>query len=339
MTTRSIALVLACAVCVLGHAWILNAQLPTPPKGPTPIKLNPPVAATPAPPPILTILEPATLYPYQKVSLRMRIDHYPFEDLDRNRLPLHMGDFKRISSITYAAPQPQREKDGSVTFSAIGYFPGTSSNVRIRAAGLSTKKSDTAEVDVSARATLSDRKTYTVTNTWSLKDRFAPTLVHFGTGSFCDGKPPIGSALGVVEHGGKLSFLGRSGPLGTSCIFVLKEFFERNGIVGATWKVEKAGPGEPCKANAGSAFNTTRGMAVIGEDGTASGGLTLLSDERDVATSDGVVFAHDNTDPVSVLKPAMVQYSCPITLGTDVRTIRFILDDVSLLAPPGRSFP
>ena len=305
----------------------------TPPKGPTPIKLP-----TPAPAPSLTILEPATIYPYSKVALKMRIDHYPFEDLDRNRLPLHMGDFKRISSITYAAPQPRREKDGSVTFDAIGYFPTTSSTVRILATRLGTSKTAVDSIDVSARATLADRKTYSVKNTWSLKDRFQPKLIHFGVGSFCDGKPPIGSALGVVENGGKLSFLGRSGPVGTSCAFALKEWFERNGIVGAKWKVERSGPGAQCNANAGLAFNTTHGMAVIGADGAASGGLTLLSDAREVS-SDGLVFAHDNTDPVSVLKPALVQYSCPITLGTDVRTIRFTLDEVTFLAAPGRTFP
>lgn len=327
------------ALAALAAALPAPGQVPTPLKGPTPLSIPTP-APTPtrAPAPTLTILEPATIYPYQKISLKMRIDHYPFEDLDRNRLPLYMGDFKRIQSITYAAPQPLREKDGSVTFSAIGYFPGTSSNVRILAARLGTSKTAEDTINVSARATLAERRTYSVTNTWNLKDRLAPSLLHFGVGSFCDGKPPVGSALGVVESGGKLTFLGRSGPVGTSCAFTMKEWFERNGIVGAKWRVEKSGPGQQCNANAGMAFNTTRGMAVVGEDGTASSGFTFLSDDKDVVF-DGVTFAHDNTDPVSVLKPTMVQYSCPITLGTDVRTIRFILDEVTFLAPPGRTFP
>ncbi len=237
-------LLLACALAV---APPVAAQVPTPLKGPTPPRLPPP----PPPAPSLTILTASPIYPYQKIDLRMKIEHYPFEDLDRNRLPLTMGDFKRISSILYSAPQPQREKDGSITFAAIGYFPTTSGNVRIHAAGLSTLKSADAVIDVSARAALAERKTYSVTNTWSLKDRLAPKLLHFGVGSFCDGKPPIGSALGVVEHGGKLTFLGRSGPVGTSCVFTMKEWFERNGIVGAKWKVEKSGPGEQCNANAG----------------------------------------------------------------------------------------
>lgn len=320
--------------CVLAVAPPVAGQVPTPLKGPTPPRLPPP----PPPAPSLTILTASPIYPYQKIDLRIKIKHYPFDDLDRNRLPLTMGDFKRISSILYASPQPQREKDGSITFAAIGYFPTTSGNVRIHAAGLSTRKSADAVIDVSARATLAERKTYSVTNTWSLKDRFAPKLLHFGVGSFCDGKPPIGSALGIVESGGKLTFLGRSGPVGTSCAFTMKEWFERNGIVGAKWRVEKSGPGEQCGASAGLAFNTTRGMAVVGSDGTAPNGFTFLSDDKDVVF-DGVTFAHDNTDPVSVLKPTMVQYSCPITLGTDVRTIRFILDEVTLLAPPGRTFP
>ncbi len=310
------------------------AQVPTPLQGPTPPRLP----ALPAPGPSLTILTSSPIYPYQRILLTMRIEHYPFEDLDQNRLPLQMGDFKRMPSINYGPPPPRRDKDGSVTFSVIGYFPTASGNVRIRAAGLSTLKSANATLDLSARATLADRKTYTVTNTWSLKSRLAPKLVHFGVGSFCDGTPPIGSPLGVVEHGGKLSFLGRSGPVGTSCIFVLKEWLEADGIIGAKWKVERSGPGEQCKADAGSAFNTTRATAVVGLDGTAPGGLTFLSDDAEVSL-DGVVFARLNDHPVSVLKPATIPYSCPITLGTDVRTIRFTLDEVTFLAPPGRTFP
>jgi hypothetical protein len=87
----------------------------------------------------------------------------------------------------------------------------------------SPRKGDSTRVDVSATVPRAARATVTVTNTWSLKDRFAPQLMGSGAGSFCDGKPPIGSALGILEDNGKLSFFGRSGPLGTACVFALKE--------------------------------------------------------------------------------------------------------------------
>jgi hypothetical protein len=92
------------------------------------------------------------------------------------------------------------------------------------------------------------------------------------------------------------------------------------------------------KASANLAFNATRGAVTVDESGRYSGDPLLRSDAREVSDS-GVVYATGNTDPVTVLKPTIIQYSCPITLGTDVRTIRFVLEQVTLQAPPGRRFP
>lgn len=331
MTVR-ILLTAALVVCLAASA--AHAQ----PKPPAPRKPGPAIGEPlhlGAPPPVLTVLNTSPIYEYRKIALPMKIEHYPFEELDPNALPRQMGDFIRIPGITYAAPHPQRQKDGSVTFSVIGYFIGTGSRVVIRMT--SPSKSDPTVLNVSATITKAARVTTTVTNTWSLKDRLAPRLVGSGLGAFCDGQPPIGSALGIVEYNGKLSFFGRSGPVGTACVFGLKELVVKDGVIGASWKVIKSGPGDQCRASAGLAYNMTRATVTVDENGFV-GDAVLFSDAREVSDS-GVVFATDNTDPVTVLKPTIIQYSCPITLGTDVRTIRFVLDSVTFVGPPGQRFP
>ena len=299
---------------------------PKPPTRPMPLPLGAPV---------LTITNTSPIYEYRKILLPMKIDHYPFEELNLDTLPRQMGDFIRIPGINYAPPHPQRGKDGSIAFSVFGYFISTGSRVVIRMS--SPRKSDPTVLNVSATITKAARATTTVTNTWSLKGKLAPRLLGSGLGAFCDGQPPIGSALGIVEDNGKLTFFGRSGPVGTACVFGLKELLVKDGIIGAKWKVIKSGPGEQCKTSAGLAYNMTRATVTVDENGFV-GDPVLFSDALEVSDS-GVVYATGNTDPVTVLKPTIIQYSCPITLGTDVRTIRFVLDSVTVVAPPGQKFP
>ena len=111
------------------------------------------------------------------------------------------------------------------------------------------------------------------------------------------------------------------------------------GMVGIGGSVGIAPPREASFTNGPAlTFNGARGAVSVGEDGAFFGDPVLLSDSREVSDG-GLVFATNNTDPVSVLRPTIVAYSCPITLGSDVRTIRFVLDSVTMLAPPGRTFP
>ena len=303
----------------------------TPPKGPTPIKLP-----TPAPAPSLTILEPATIYPYSKVALKMRIDHYPFEDLDRNRLPLSMGDFKRISSITYAPPAAPGEgwqrhvRRDRVLPDHLLHRPHPRDTSR--------NDEDWSGLDsTSRRADAPDRKTYSVSNPWSLRSRFAPKLVHFGIGvsaTVCPpSAPPLASSSTAesCRSSGAAVRRGRPAPSRS-----------RSGS-SATGSWAGSG-GSSGRARARNATRTpappsTRRAAWPSSVKTARRRRPHASVGRAEVSSDGLVFAHDNTDPVSVLKPALVQYSCPITLGTDVRTIRFTLDEVTFLAAPGRTFP
>lgn len=314
----------------------VHVQQPPPGFGTKPVPTLPAPPPQPALPPILTVTNTSPVFEYQKMVLSMRIDHFPFDDIDLNRLPLRLGAFARIPGIRYASPNPQRDKNGNITFSVIGYFINGSNGV-VRVTLSSSRKGDSTRVDVSTTVSRATRATVTVTNTWSLKDRLAPTLLASGVGSFCNGQPLIGSALGILEDNGKLSFFGRSGPVGTACVFGLKEMLVANGIIGASWTVVKAGPGEQCRTDANIPLSGLRGTVNVNENGFV-GEPVLFSDSLEVSDG-GIVYARDNTFPVTVLKPAEIRYSCPVTLGTDVRTIRFVLDKVTMLGPPGQRFP
>jgi len=337
MRVRNFALAVALLGGVVSGLDAAPPAVPTPNRGVT-SRHGPtvPPQVDALPPPVLTVTQTSPIYDYQKISLPMRIDNYPFRELDLNALPHELGDFIKIRGITYAAPNPRRDQHGGISFSVIGYFIGTGSRVLLRLSSRETGQE--GYVTLSAEVRKSPQSTYTVTNTWSLRSKFNPQLLGSGLGSFCDGQPPIGTALGIVEYDGKLSFLGRSGPVGTACVFGLKELVAHDGVVSAGWKVIRSGPGEQCKASANLAFNATRGTVTVDESGRYSGDPLLYSDSREVSDS-GVVYATGNTDPVTVLKPTIIQYSCPITLGSDVRTIRFVLEQVTLQAPPGRRFP
>lgn len=318
---------LACCGCLIAPA--AAGQL-APVRPPLPSLAGPPV------PPALVLLNTGTIYEYTKVRLDMRIDHYPYQDMDLNRLPRQLGDFKQMPAVNYAPPNPQRAADGSIRFSVIGFF-FQGSSVDIRTVNPSTNPDGTI-LHVSARQSLGQRATYTITNTWSLRDRLNPRLSGSGPGSFCNGNPGIGPAVGVVEENGKLTFLGRSGPFGTACSFFLTELVEAGAIVSASWRVVRNGPGEQCNAHPAGMATLARGMAIVGDDGQVSN-MTFNSAESEVADASGVVYLRNNSEPVSVLRPTLVQYGCPITLGTDVRSIRFILDSVTVIAAPGRRFP
>jgi hypothetical protein len=348
------AALLLCVAASVGHAQPQKGPTPIKPGQEPPVQLQPPpggfgtkptptLPATPpphlvqpGPPPVLTVTNTPPIYEYQKILLNMRIDHFPFDNLDLNRLPNVMHAFVRIPGITYGGPNPQRDKNGSIAFSVIGYFM-SGANGEVRILLTSPQKGDSRTVNVSTTVPRAARATVTVTNTWSLKDRLAPQLLASGVGSFCNGQPPIGSALGILEHNGKLSFFGRSGPIGTACVFGLKEMPVANGIIGASWKVVKEGPGEQCRPYADFLYNGMRGAVSVDENGFI-GNPVLFSDSLQVSDS-GVLYATDNTFPVTVLKPTEIRYTCPVTLGTDVRTIRIILDKVTMLGPPGQRFP
>jgi hypothetical protein len=243
MRAWELALVIAILGGVVSGFDAAPAAAPTPNRGVTSrhVPTVPPQVKA-LPPPVLTVTENSPIYDYQKIALPMRIDNYPFEELDLNALPHQLGDFIKIPGITYAAPNPQRDKNGSISFSVIGYFIGTGPRVVLRLTSRETGQEGSVTVSASVRK--SPPATYTVTNTWSLRSRLNPQLIGSGLGSFCDGQPPIGSALGIVEYDGKLSFLGRSGPVGTACVFGLKELVARDGVISAGWKVIRSGPGE-----------------------------------------------------------------------------------------------
>ena len=347
------AVLLLCALASVGQAQPQKGPTPIkpgeefsppgpPPQPSAPVRPTPTLPATPpphviqpGPPPVLTVTSPPPIYEYQKIALGMRIDNFPFDDMDLNRLDLFLGSFRRIPGLTYAQ-KPVRDKNGSIAFQVIGYFSNISNGV-VRITVNAPQKGDSRRVDVSTTVARAARETVTVTNTWSLKDRFAPKLLASGVGSFCDGKPPIGSALGIVEHDGKLSFLGRSGPVGTACVFAMKEMLVANGVIGASWKVVKEGPGEQCRTNNDLPLSGVRGGVQVNENGYL-GDPVMFSDALEVSEN-GIVYARDNTFPVTVLRITEIRYSCPVTLGTDVRTVRFILDKVTVLGPPGQRFP
>ena len=348
------AALLLCVAASVGHAQPQKGPTPIKPGQEPPVQVQPPpggfgtkpiptLPATPpphlvqpGPPPVLTVTTTGPIYDYQKVLLNMRIDNFPFEELDLNQLQFEIGSsFRKIPGVTYAQ-KAQRDKNGSVTFGVIGYFRN-SSNGSVRVMVNSPQKGDSRRVDVSTTVARATRTTVTVTNTWTLKDRFAPQLMASGAGSFCNGQPPIGSALGIVEHNGKLSFFGRSGPLGTACVFATKEMLVANGVISATWKVVREGPGEQCRTNNDLPLSGVRGSVTVNENGYL-GDPVMFSDALEVSEN-GIVYARDNTFPVTVLRISEIRYSCPVTLGTDIRTVRFILDSVSVLGPPGLRFP
>jgi hypothetical protein len=346
------AALLLCVAASVGHAQPQKGPTPIKPGQEPPVQLQPPpnmgtrpvptLPATPpphlvqpGPPPVLTVTVTGPVYDYQKIDLNMRIDNFPFDELDINQLPFQLGSYRRIPGITYGQ-KPQRDKNGSVTFGVIGYFINGSNGV-VQVTANSPHKGDSRRVDVSTTVARATRTTVTVTNTWTLKDRLAPLLLASGVGSFCNGQPPIGSALGIVEHNGKLSFFGRSGPVGTACVFATKEMLVANGVISATWKVVREGPGEQCQTNNDLPLSGVRGSVTVNENGYL-GDPVMFSDALEVSEN-GIVYARGNTFPVTVLRIPEIRYSCPVTLGTDVRTVRFILDSVSVLGPPGLRFP
>lgn len=318
----------------------LHAQaplFPTPFRGPTPTTL-PTLPPRPRviPPPALTVTATFPIYEYNKMSLPMRIDNYPFEELDLNALPHDLGDFRKIPGITYGSSNPRRDDNGSITFSVMGYFASTGSRIVLHLS--SPSKSDTRSYTVSAAVTKSPRTTYTVNDTWAFRDKLHPQLLGSGLGNLCNDTTQVHLGLGLHNYNGKLSFLGRSGPAGTACVWGLTEMLVHNAVISATWRVIRSGPGEQCKAETDLPYSMTRGTVTVDENGSFVGSAVLYSDAREVS-ADGVVFATDNTSPVTVLKPTRIEYSCPITLGTDVREIRFVLDRVTLVGPPGIRFP
>jgi hypothetical protein len=292
----------------------------------------------PAAAPTLKVLNAGPIYGYSKMALDLRIDHYPFQDIDLNKLH-QLGAFFLMPANTYAPPNPTRQADGSIRFSVVGYFQpdGGRATVQVRSANPSTRP-DGSYLNVSTTVDLSPLTRYEVTNTWSLRDRLRARLVGSSPGSFCNGKPPVGTSLGIVEQNGKLTFLGRSGPLGTGCAFEVQELLVANGFVGATWRVERSGPGQQCNADLGLGIaNFAFHAAVVGLDGSVQNSVFFSAEPQVI--DGGLVYATGNADPVSVLRPTLVQYTCPVTLGDDVRTIRFILDSVGMRARPGRIFP
>ena len=347
------AALLLCVAASVGHAQPQKGPTPLKPGQEPPVQVQPPpnmgtrpvptLPATPpphlvqpGPPPVLIVTTTGPIYDYQKIALTMRIDNFPFDELDLNQLQFDLGSsFRKIPGITYAQ-KAQRDKNGSVTFGVIGYFRN-SSNGSVRVIVNSPFKGDTRRVDVSTTVARTTRTTVIVTNTWTLKDRLAPQLLASGVGSFCNGQPPIGSALGIVEHDGKLSFFGRSGPAGTACSFGMKEILVANGVISATWKVVREGPGEQCRTNNDLHLSGLRGSVRVNENGYL-GDPVMFSDALEVSEN-GILYARDNTFPVTVLRLTEVAYSCPVTLGTDIRTVRFILDSVQVLGPPGLRFP
>src|SRR5215470_4044178 len=160
------AALLLCVAAAVGHAQPQKGPTPikpggefSPPGQPSqpsaPVRPTPTLPATPplhvippGPPPVLTVTSPPPIYEYQKIALSMRIDHFPFDDLDLNRLPSVMHAFVRIPGITYGGPNPQRDKNGSIAFSVIGYFmSGFDGEVRIVLT--SPRKGDSTTVNVS----------------------------------------------------------------------------------------------------------------------------------------------------------------------------------------------
>jgi hypothetical protein len=97
----------------------------------------PPHLVQPGPPPVLTVMVTGPVYDYQKIDLNMRIDNFPFDELDINQLPFQLGSYRRIPGITYGQ-KPQRDKNGSVTFGVIGYFINWSERDRANSARRTT---------------------------------------------------------------------------------------------------------------------------------------------------------------------------------------------------------
>jgi len=297
-----------------------------------------------------------SVFPFVLKSLKVKVREFPGARLDPDAADVGgTCGFVKRSNLSYATVT--RAADLSLEFSLSGWFekPG-SCRLDLVMIPISESGSQQAAVRLSAPFTVATPTTYSFSGTASLKSRLQPKLMHFGVGSFCDGKPPVGDPVGIVDSGGDFSIVSRGGPLDVSCTFQTKEWILPEGVrlVGIDWSETRVGnrcgqEGQFTHTFPSVQFSFARGSVFVrGDINQRPSDFVVFSDTELIV--DGVSFGKV-TGPRTVIKPMVVATQC-VSLATPLQTAggtslptidpqsyRVTLTSLVLQGPPGLTLP
>jgi len=308
-------------------------------------------------PKIAEVSAGATVYPFVKKLLQIKVAEFPAARIDVDRVTFGGScRFVKSSNISYGAKD--RAADLSVNFSISGWFE-TSGNCSLDVVltPLAANGAPLPSVRLNAPFTVNPPVKYTFSDTAALKSRLQPALTKFGVGSFCNGKPPIGDPLGIVDSDGDFSIVTRGGPLDVSCTFRTKEWILPEGVrlSSIDWVTSRAGnrcgdAGTFSGTFPSQDFPLNRGAVVVRPQAEQpSTDFFAFSDSELVV--DGVSFASNLHGPTTMIKPFVIGTQCvPNTtfLGTadgtspptlDPQSYRVILKSLVLEGPPNLTLP
>lgn len=173
---------------------------------------------------------------------------------------------------------------------------------------------------------MSPYTSYSVKNTWALKDKFDFKLTSsiFNTGS-CIGTSigiPTNYAVGVKKYENDISILIRSGPIGTNCLFASKLWYLPDGMFVSSMQSEYQYEGKP------KAENACKKNYTGFKDFNRSADIPLVHTSYEA-------IPHDLR---TTFTPWGINLVCGLTITND-HGVRFVIKEIVFKGPAGLNFP